>query len=65
MDEPRVTMAHIRQLRYCAHGARAWCARYGLDFRVLAREGLPASEVAATGDAFGLAAAELARKEAC
>lgn len=59
-----VTMRHVRQLNLCVHGARAWCARYGYDFRTFAREGLPARLVEATGDAFAVQAAELARKDA-
>jgi protein tyrosine phosphatase (PTP) superfamily phosphohydrolase (DUF442 family) len=54
-------METLRELRYCASGARAWCRRYGFDFRQLVTEGLDADAVAATGDALGIAAAERAR----
>lgn len=58
----RVTLAELRALNYCASGIRAWCARYGLDFRKLVREGFTFEELEATGDHFGLAAVALARK---
>lgn len=58
----RVLMRDLRELGYCARGARAWCARHGFAFRDLLGTGLPAAAVAATGDAFGIAAAEHATK---
>lgn len=64
MTDARITMRHIRQLGFCASGAREWCKRHGIDMRQLAREGVPVSKAEATGDEFGIRAAELARKEA-
>lgn len=50
-DEPRAYMRHIRQLRFCARGARDYFARYGLDWSAFLREGVPCSVLEATGDA--------------
>lgn len=60
----KVTMAEIRELHFCASGARTWCARYGFDFRQLVQEGLDAEAVAATGDDLGMRAAALALEKA-
>ena len=64
MDDPLVTMTHVRQLRYCASGARTFCERYGLDWREFVRNGLPASQFEATGDALGAKIAHVAREGA-
>lgn len=45
-------------------GARAWFERYGFDWSAFLQDGLPASEIEATGDAFGIAVARHAREEA-
>ena len=60
----KVTMAEIRELRYCASGARTWCAQNGFDFRELVKTGLDANAVEATGDQFGVNAALLAKEKA-
>ena len=60
----KVTMAELRELRYCASGARTWCERYGFDFRELVRDGLDADAVAATNDELGVRAAALAMQRA-
>lgn len=62
--DPTVTTQHCRQLGYCARGQREWCASQGIDWPAFLREGLPASQVEAMGDALGIAAAKLAREEA-
>jgi hypothetical protein len=59
----RITMTELRELRYCASGAKAWCERYGFDFRELVRDGLDADAVAATGDYLGVQAAALAMQK--
>lgn len=64
MAEPRVTMAHIRQVHFCSRGARAFFERYGLDWASFLREGIPASELEATGDALAARVCSLAREEA-
>lgn len=58
-----VTLKHCRRLHYCSSGLRAFCDRHGLDWRELRERGLPAETIEATGDAMGIAAANLARKE--
>lgn len=62
MDDPLVTMTHVRQLHYCASGARTFCERYGLDWREFVRHGLPASQFEQTGDALGAKIALAARE---
>lgn len=61
--EPRVIvkMEHVRAARLCSRGARAFFERHGLDWRQFLREGIPASELAATGDALALRVVEVAR----
>lgn len=63
-SEPVVTMKHVRQLKLCSSGAREFFARHGLDWAAFVREGLPASVLEATGDAFAINTARLAREEA-
>lgn len=69
MAEVIVTIAHLRSAPtynrrrgYCAAGARAWFARYGLDWSAFLREGIAASKLDATGDALGAALASHARQ---
>lgn len=59
----RVKLDHLRRLRYCMAGVRAWCERHGLDYNTLRTEGLPVEELEATGDHFALEAARLARED--
>jgi hypothetical protein len=62
-----VTLRHcvgVDGRRYCAPGVRAFFQAHGLDLRVFAREGLPASTIEATGDAMAMRAAQRARDEA-
>ena len=56
-----VRMEHVRTARMCSRGARAFFARHGLDWQKFLREGLPAREIAATGDAMALRVVEVAR----
>lgn len=64
MAEPRVTMAHIRRVNFCSRGARAFFERYGLDWSAFLREGIPVSELEATGDALASRVCVLVRQEA-
>lgn len=59
----RVTMRHVRQTHMCSRGARAFFTRYGLDWTLFLREGLPVEVVEETGDAMALQAAKAARAE--
>lgn len=62
--EPLVTMRHVRAAGYCARGVRQMAERHHLDLRRFCREGLPASQLEATGDALCLRVAAKAREEA-
>ena len=67
MSEVRVTLRHcvgVDGRSFCAPGIRAFCARHGLSLRALAREGIPADIIEATGDAMALRAAAVARAQA-
>lgn len=65
MSEPVVaTMADVRALKLCASGVRTWLTHHGLDVATFMTRGLPAEELEATGDHFGLAVAAAARKRA-
>lgn len=64
MTEPRATMAHVREIKFCAKGGRAFFARYGLDWAAFLRDGIPVSALEATGDGLALRLAQHARKEA-
>ncbi|SKC57045.1 hypothetical protein SAMN06296058_1241 [Pseudoxanthomonas indica] len=66
----RVTAAHLRSIPhyttrrgFCVSGARAWFQRHGLDFRAFVRDGIPASQLEATGCGLGAALANWARQE--
>ncbi len=52
-EEVRVRLQHARALGYCARGVRAWCARHGIDYLRLVRDGVSVDEVLATGDELG------------
>lgn len=68
-----VRLEHVRSVPgfgvrpgLCARGTRAWFSRYGLDWDAFRREGIDASVLEATGDAFALAVVAHAREvEAC
>lgn len=64
MTGARVTMRHIREAKLCAGGARAFFARYRLDWGRFLREGIPADELEATGDALTAGVVAAAREEA-
>lgn len=63
-SEIRVTMEHVRRVHFCSRGARAFFQRYGLDWQAFLRDGIPASELDATGDALAVRVCQLAREEA-
>lgn len=64
MSDPLVRATHIRAVNLCARGARQWFKTHGLDYQKFLTEGLPASTIEGTNDAFGKAVAAHARKEA-
>ena len=55
-----VTMKHMRRLNYCSAGVRKFFLKHGLDYARFLREGIPAEELLATGDAMAIRAAEVA-----
>lgn len=64
VDDPMVTMKHLRQAKMCRRGARLWFDVRGLDWMTFVRTGLPASTLEATGDALAHRVTALARAEA-
>lgn len=62
-DDPLVSVRHLRAANLCAGGSRAWFRRQGLSWDTFVSPGLPASSLEATGDAFALRVAGLAREE--
>jgi hypothetical protein len=58
-----VTIEHMKQAKLCARGGRTWCKRYGIDWLHFVNNGIPASTLAATGDAFALRLIEVAKEE--
>lgn len=49
--DPIITIADIRAAGHCVSGAKTWLQGYGFDWRAFLRDGLPASELLATGGA--------------
>lgn len=60
MTELIVTHADMRALDYCNRGAREWFARHRLDWSRFITEGLPATDLLATGDHLAQAVVEVA-----
>ncbi len=56
-----VTLKDARELGYCSRGMRDWFQRHGLDWSRFIREGLPADDLLATGDAMAGALVEHVR----
>lgn len=51
---------NLKGQSFCVRGGRLWAAEHGIDFDKFVREGLPASQFLATGDAIGLSFVEAA-----
>jgi hypothetical protein len=47
----RITITDVRRAGYCASGARRWFEANGFDFRAFLKDGIPAPDLLATGDA--------------
>lgn len=63
-----VKAEHLREARkrhggYCTRGISTWFERYNLNMRQFLIHGYPIEVVEATGDAFGLAVAKIAREK--
>lgn len=56
MTEPEliVRSTDLHELRYCMRGARRWFASHGIDWSAFVRNGIPAAQLDATGDALAL-----------
>lgn len=62
MQDLRTIPGLTRRGGFCAPNARAWAARYGLDFRAFVRHGIDADVLLATGDGFAVRLVEWARQ---
>lgn len=51
MIERRITIDDIAAAGHCAKGARSWFRTMNLDFAAFRKDGIPASDLLATGDA--------------
>lgn len=49
--DPTIRINDIRATGHCVRGAGRWFTANGLDYKRFLREGMPASELLATGDA--------------
>lgn len=58
-----VRIQHARALGFCAAGCRRFFARHGLDWARFVRDGLPAEDLRATGDALASRLVEKAEAE--
>lgn len=64
MSDVIVRSKHLRAAGFCLiPGVRDWCKQHNVDFRRLMKEGIPASELEATGDLFAKKAVEQAKKD--
>ena len=57
MDIPpdlTITMDDILRAGHCARGTRRWFDEFGLDFRAFLKSGIPATDLAATGDGLAI-----------
>ncbi|MBK3745241.1 hypothetical protein G3A39_39340 [Paraburkholderia aspalathi] len=62
VDDFIMTMEDVRKSRICAHGAYKWFKSHNLDFKDFLKNGIPASKLIATGDAFAIGAVEATRE---
>jgi len=63
IDDPLVTMAHVRACGFCAKGVRGFFAEHtDLDLHQFCRDGLPASVLESTGDGLAIIVAAKARE---
>lgn len=60
-NEVVVRQVHMRACRYCSKGVREFFSRHGLDYSLFLREGIPASQLEATGDVMATKVVEVAR----
>jgi hypothetical protein len=60
-DPVIVRMRHIRKVKMCSAGARAFAERHGLDWNAFVSDGLPEGVLIATGDADAMLVVQAAR----
>ena len=59
-----VTIEHVRALRFCTPGIKAFCKKYNLSLRdLITGDGLPEDKLRATGEAMALKAIEYAQNQ--
>lgn len=56
-----ITMADIRRVAMCSSGTRAFFLKHGLNWSDFLKNGIPAEELEATGDAMAIRVVEVAR----
>lgn len=52
MTDTIITIDDVRKAGHCVRGAKTWFESYNLDFADFIRNGIAASRLLATGDAF-------------
>ena len=56
-----VKMSHLRELKYCSKGVRAFFVRYNLDFQNFLKHGIDEETLSKTNDAMAFRAIEKAK----
>lgn len=64
MTDLIVKRRHLTALRYCARGSREFFERHGWNWSRFLRDGIPAAQLRATGDAMALKCVAVAEAEA-
>jgi hypothetical protein len=66
----KVEIRHLRSVPgfgpkpgFCVDGARAWCARHGIDWRAFKRDGIAIERIEGIDDAFAQAIVKHVRSE--
>lgn len=60
MPAATVYMRDLRKLKYCSRGARVFFVKHGLSWRDFLKNGIPAKDLDATGDAMAIKLAGMA-----
>jgi hypothetical protein len=58
-----IRVEHMRAAGYCAKGAREFAQRHGFDWIAFVKEGVPAEQLIATGDAMAAEVVAHAERE--
>lgn len=62
VDDFTIRPDDVRRAGYCMSGARRWFRSHGLDFRTFLKNGIPAADLLATGDAQAIRTVEVTRE---